>query len=174
MGYRGGLSGGGIPRAQQHSQAKAKGRARPTRCVALQPAHPRGTRRRERTCVIGARQAGAKATKGWRKCRTNRPSHSNAVPQISTTTHERAATSCVVTAAAATASSSHRRCHGTTARLRGGRTLKECSIGRALQAGAIEKGPHIPSRLHQHRPHRPSSQTGCTRMKEVLSRAHQV
>ena len=90
MGYRGGLSGGGIPRAQQHSQAKAKGRARPTRCVALQPAHPRGTRRRERTCVVGARQAGAKTIKGLRSCRTNRPGPSNAVPQISTI-HERAA-----------------------------------------------------------------------------------
>ena len=88
-----------IPRAQQHSQAKAKGRARPTRCVALQPAHPRGTRRRERTCVVGARQAGAKTIKGLRSCRTNRPGPSNAVPQISTI-HERAASS---NAAAATA-----------------------------------------------------------------------
>ena len=78
------LLGGGIPCAQQHSQAKAKGRARPTRCVALQPAHPRGTRRRERTCVVGARQAGAKTIKGLRSCRTNRPGPSNAAPQIST------------------------------------------------------------------------------------------
>ena len=164
---------GGESRARNNTHKRKRKAERPTRCVALQLSHPRprGTRRRERTCVVRAHQAGAKTIKVWRCCRTNRPGPSNAVPQISSTIHKRAAAS---NAAASTASSSHRRCHGTAARLQGGRTLRERSAGRALQAGAIEKGPHIPSKLHQHRPHQPLSQTGCTRIKEVLSRAHQV
>ena len=164
---------GGESRARNNTHKRKRKAKRPTRCVALQLTHPRprGTRRRGRTCVVRAHQAGAKTIKVWRCCRTNRPGPSNAVPQISSTIHKRAAAS---NAAASTASSSHRRCHGTAARLQGGRTLRERSAGRALRAGAIEKGPHIPSKLHQHRPHQPLSQTGCTRIKEVLSRAHPV
>ncbi len=71
-------------------------------------------------------------------------------------THERAATS---DATNTTTTSTRCRCQGTAARLRGGRTHEECSAGGAhggaLQAGAIEKVPHIPSKLHQHRPRRP-------------------
>ena len=145
---------GGESRARNNTHKRKRKAERPTRCVALQLSHPRprGTRRRERTCVVRAHQAGAKTIKVWRCCRTNRPGPSNAVPQISSSIHKRAAAS---NAAASTASSSHRRCHGTAARLQGGRTLRERSAGRALQAGAIEKGPHIPSKLHQHRPHQP-------------------
>ena len=133
---------GGESRARNNTHKRKRKAERPTRCVALQLSHPRprGTRRRERTCVVRAHQAGAKTIKVWRCCRTNRPGPSNAVPQISSTIHKRAA---VNTAAASTASSSHRRCHGTAARLQGGRTLRERSAGRALQAGAIEKVPHI-------------------------------
>ena len=99
-GVQGGTLWGGESRARNNTHKRKRKAERPTRCVALQPAHPRGTRRRERTCVVGARQAGAKTIKGLRSCRTNRPGPSNAVPQISSTIHKRAAAS---DAAAATA-----------------------------------------------------------------------
>ena len=104
------------------------------------------------------RAANAAQPTARRRRQRRRPTHPR-------NTHERAATS---DATNTTTTSSRCRCHGTAARLRGGRTHEECSAGGALQAGAIEKGPHDPSKLHQHRPHRPSSQTGCTRIKEVL------
>ena len=104
------------------------------------------------------RAANAAQPTARRRRQRRRPTHPR-------NTHERAATS---DATNTTTTSSRCRCHGTAARLRGGRTHEECSAGGALQAGAIEKVPHIPSKLHQHRPHRPSSQTGCTRIKEVL------
>ena len=110
------------------------------------------------------RAANAAQPTARRRRQRRRPTHPR-------NTHERAATS---DATNTTTTSSRCRCHGTAARLRGGRTHEECSAGGALQAGAIEKGPHDPSKLHQHRPHRPSSQTGCTRIKEVLRRPHQI
>ena len=110
------------------------------------------------------RAANAAQPTARRRRQRRRPTHPR-------NTHERAATS---DATNTTTTSSRCRCHGTAARLRGGRTHEECSAGGALQAGAIEKGPHDPSKLHQHRPHRPSSQTGCTRIKEVLRRPHHI
>ena len=92
------------------------------------------------------RAANAAQPTARRRRQRRRPTHPR-------NTHERAATS---DATNTTTTSSRCRCHGTAARLRGGRTHEECSAGGALQAGAIEKGPHDPSKLHQHRPHRPS------------------
>ena len=104
------------------------------------------------------RAANAAQPTARRRRQRRRPTHPR-------NTHERAATS---DATNTTTTSSRCRCHGTAARLRGGRTHEECSAGGALQAGAIEKGPHDPSKLHQHRPHRPSSQTGCTRTVLII------
>jgi len=88
------------------------------------------------------RAANAAQPTARRRRQRRRPTHPR-------NTHERAATS---DATNTTTTSSRCRCHGTAARLRGGRTHEECSAGGALQAGAIEKVPHIPSKLHQHPP----------------------
>ena len=66
---------GGESRARNNTHKRKRKAERPNRCVALQLSHPRprGTRRRERTCVVRAHQAGAKTIKVWRCCRTNRP-----------------------------------------------------------------------------------------------------
>ena len=61
-------------------------------------------------------------------------------------THERAATSDATTTT--TTTSSHRRCHETAARLREGRTHKECSAGGALQAKKKKRHTHPPAKPH--------------------------
>ena len=73
------------------------------------------------------RAANAAQPTARRRRRRRRPTHPR-------NTHERAATS---DATNTTTTSSRCRCHGTAARLRGGRTHEECSAGGALQAGAI-------------------------------------
>ena len=128
--------------------------------------------RAERSRALGPVRPTSDATRAANAAQpTTRRRRQRRRPTHPRNTHERAATS---DATNTTTTSSRCRCHGTAARLRGGRTHEECSAGGALQAGAIEKGPHDPSKLHQHRPHRPSSQTGCTRIKEVLRRPHQI
>ena len=132
MGSRGKLSGGGESRARNNTHKRKRKAERPTRCVALQLTHPRprGTRRRGRTCVVRAHQAGAKTIKVWRCCRTNRPGPSNAVPQISSTIHKRAAASNAAAATAAIAIPIH---HRQPARPRGTRRRgRTCVVSQSV------------------------------------------